>query len=105
MENGPSKLSYREISEKLNVDPSTVYRTVILFEETGTVYSLQVCHENTNKKMSTSDEMAIMEMIVDCPSMYLHEVQTSLLQLTGTSVSTATYIVRDFVKIYSSTEE
>ena len=83
-------LSYREISGNLNVDPSTVYRTVKLFEETGTVCSVQGCHENTNKKLSSDDEMAILQMILDCPSMYLHEVQTSLLQLTGTDVSTAT---------------
>ena len=37
-------LSYKQIGEQLNVDPSTVCRTVQLFEETGTVHSIQGYH-------------------------------------------------------------
>ena len=42
-------LSYRVVGQNLNVDPSTVYRTVKLFEETGTVFSYQGCRENKEK--------------------------------------------------------
>ena len=82
--------SYREIAERLSVDPSTVYRTVKLFEETGTVTSLQGYHENTGKKLSALDEIALLEFVLEHPSMYLHELQNALLQSTGTDVSTAT---------------
>ena len=34
-------LSCIQIARNLNVDPSTVYRTVKLFDETGTVCSIQ----------------------------------------------------------------
>ena len=34
-------LSYTEVAQQLNVDPTTVSRTVQLFEETGTVCSIQ----------------------------------------------------------------
>ena len=33
-------LSYHEIGKRWNVDPSTVHRTVQLFEETGEVFSI-----------------------------------------------------------------
>ena len=57
------------------MDPSTIYRTVKLFEETGTVCSVQGCHENTGKKLSRSDEIGILELVLEHPSMYLHELQ------------------------------
>ena len=83
-------LPYRKIAENLNVDYSTVYRTVKLFEDTGSVDSIQGFHENTSKKLDPHDEMVILEAVLDCPFMYLHELQNMLLQATGTNVSTAT---------------
>ena len=80
-------LSYAKVAQQLNVDPTTVSRTVQLFEETGTVCSIQGYHENTCKKLSTVDEFTIMEAIVDNPSMYLHELQHLVLQTTGTVIS------------------
>ena len=83
-------LSCKEIGGQLNVDPSTVYRTVKLFEETGTVHSLQGYHESTTKKLSTQDELAIIEAISDNPSMYLHELQHAVFLSSGTCVCAAT---------------
>ena len=83
-------LPYRKIAENLNVDYSTVCRTVKLFEDTGSVDSIQGFHENTSKKLDPHDEMVILEAVLDCPFMYLHELQNMLLQATGTNVSTAT---------------
>ena len=82
--------TYREIAERLSVDPSTVYRTGKLFEETGTVTSLQGYHENTCKNLSALDEIALLELVLEHPSMYLHELQNALVQAMGTDVSTAT---------------
>ena len=42
------------------------------------------------KSLSAYDEIAIIEMILDSPSMFLHEIQAALLHITGTNVSTAT---------------
>lgn len=82
--------SYREVGEKMCVDPSTVYRTAKLFEETGTVSSIQGYREGPDKKLSTHDEIVLLELVLEHPSMYLHELQNALLQSTGTNVSAAT---------------
>ena len=54
---------------------SAVYRTVQLFEETGTVHSIQGYHESTTKKLTAQDEVAIIEALSDNRSLYLHELQ------------------------------
>ena len=82
-------LTYAEIGTNLNVDPSTVCRTVQLFEQTGTVEDIQGYHENTTKRLSTRDELVLVEAVLINPSIYLHELQSTLLQTTGTSISTA----------------
>ena len=84
------ELPYATIASNLNVHPSTVYRTVKLFEETGTVCSIQGYHETTCKKLTINDEFAILEAVLDNPSIYLTEIQQLLFQTTGTTVTTAT---------------
>ena len=76
MENGLSEVRiYRAIGEKLRVDPSAVQRPVKLFEGTGTVSSIQGCHEPLNKQLSAHDEMVILELVLEHPSMYLQWVR------------------------------
>lgn len=82
-------LTYSEIARNLNVDQSTVCRTVQLFEQTGTVESIQGYHEKTNKRLSRTDELVLMEAVVKQPSIYLHELQNTLLQTTGTTICLA----------------
>ena len=104
-------LPYRKIAENLNVDYSTVCRTVKLFEDTGSMNSIQGFHEITSKKLDSHDKMVILEAVLDCPSMYLHELQNVLLQATGTNVSTATTckflhsLFTQEVSVQSSTEK
>ena len=76
-----------EVAKRLSVDPTTVTRTVQLFEETGTVCSIQGYRENTHKKLSLQDELVIFETVTSNPSIYLHEIQHTLLQATGKHVS------------------
>lgn len=83
-------LSNAEIARRLNVDRSTVSRAVQLFEETGTVCSIQGYHENTCKKLSAYDELTIIEAIVNQPSLYLHELQHKVLITTGNDLSIPT---------------
>ena len=83
-------LSYPEIGKRLNVDPSTVQRTVQLFEETGEVLSIQGHHDKTTKKLSTHEELVIIEAALENPGAYLHELQQLIHQSTGTTVSTST---------------
>ena len=79
-------LSYAEIARRLNVDCSTVRRTIQLFEETGTVCSIQGYYENTCKKLSAYDELTVIETIVNQSSLYLHEIQYIVLK-TGNDLS------------------
>lgn len=73
-------LPYAEVARNLNVDPSTVCRTVKLFEETGTVCSIQGYRESPFKKLTAHDELAILGIVLDKPSTHLREVQQHLLQ-------------------------
>ena len=77
----------RKTDENLNVDHSTVYRTVKLFEEKGSVDCILGFIENTNKKIDVHNEMVILETVLDCPFMYLHELHNTLLLATGTNDS------------------
>ena len=71
-------LSYTDIGKRLRVDPSTVRRTVQLFEETGDVFSIQGYHERTTKKISYPEQLAVIEAVLENPSIYLHELQPLL---------------------------
>ena len=82
-------LPYKEIAMHLNVDESTVCRIVNLFEETGTVSSIQGYRETPEKKMSLQDQCCMISVIVDNPPTYLQELKSLLLQSTGKDVSTA----------------
>ena len=83
-------LAYDEIARRLNVDPSTVYRTVQRFEDTGDVQSIQGYHEHTTKKLSSQEELAIIEAVLDNPSTYLHELQNMIYQSAGTDLNVST---------------
>ncbi len=83
-------LPYASIASNLNVYPSTVQRTVKLFEETGTVYSIQGYHEASGKVLTIYDELAILEAVIDNPSLYLSEIQQLLLETTGSKISIST---------------
>ncbi len=80
-------LTSAEVAKRLNVDPTTVTKTVQLFEETGTVCSIQGYHQNTRKILSTQDEFVRFEAVTSNPSIYLHEIQHTLLQATGKHLS------------------
>ena len=65
-------LTYAQIATNMNVDPSTVCRTVQLLEQTGTVESIHGYHEKTTKRLTSTDELVLMEAIVNQPSIYQH---------------------------------
>ena len=83
-------LTYRHLANNLNVDPSTVQRTVQLFEETGTTYSIQGYHHNTTKKLNVDEEVAVIEAVVENPALYLSDLQQYVLHTMGKSISIST---------------
>ena len=83
-------LTYCQVANNLNIDPSTVQRTVQLFEETGTTYSIQCYHHNTTKKLNADEEVAIIEAVVENPALYLSDLQQYVLHTMGKSISIST---------------
>lgn len=81
--------TFDKISANLNVDASTVSRIIRLFEETGTVYSLQGYREVPLKKLSAQDEISIVTAIMENPATYLRELKSILLYSSGIDVSTS----------------
>jgi len=79
-----SGLTYEQIAANLNVDPSTVWRTVRKFEEDGTVEAGK--HEG-EKTLTVYDELLIIQSVLDNPSIYLHELQRRVEETTSTSVT------------------
>ena len=83
------ELAYNEIAKNLCVDSSTVQRVIERFETTGTVspapYPEQ--HAELHKKLTPIDELLIIHLVADRPSIYLSELQQELLETTGTEVS------------------
>ena len=79
-------LSYEEVGLRLSVDPSTVWRAVQRFEELGTVDS-SYSNDGPPKKLTSFDEFTIMEAVLDQLSLYLSEIQHTVQQTTGTSIS------------------
>lgn len=80
-------LSYTTIANNLNVDLSTVHRTVKLFEETGGVYSIQGYHESIEKSLTSCDKFAILESVVETPLLYLSEIQQDKHRYTNQSAN------------------
>lgn len=77
-------LSYRKIARNLNVDHSTVNRVLARFHATGDVAPTRPPGRRSD--LTTIDELVILENVIERPGIYLHELQTDLLQVTGTDV-------------------
>ena len=78
-------LTYERIAANLNVDPSTVWRTIRRFEEEGTVKAKK--HEGADSTLTVYDELLIIQSVLETPSIYLHELQSHVEETTGTNIS------------------
>ena len=83
-------LTCSQVASNVNVDPSNVQRTVGLFEEMGTVCSIQGYREDASKVLTSYDKFAILEAVIENPSLFLSVIQQMLLHKTGTRVSVPT---------------
>ena len=81
-------LTYEQIAANLNVDPSTVYKTVKRFDEEGTVETRK--NSGANKTLTAYDELLIIQTVLDRPSTYLKEIQRQVEETTATVVSEST---------------
>ena len=77
-------LSYQQIATNLSVDSSTVWRTVKRFKEEGTVASRK---NEGYHKLTDYEEFAILEAVVENPSIYLKEICRHVCNVTGTVIT------------------
>jgi len=65
-----------------------VNRVLARFHATGDVASTRP--PGSRSDLTTIDELVILENVIERPGIYLHELQTDLLQVTGTDVCVST---------------
>ena len=66
--------SCREVGENLNVNASTVCRTVALFNDTGTVDKRKHPPNSGTAVLTDIDKLIIIETISERPDIYLREI-------------------------------
>ena len=82
--------TYQRIASNLSVDPSTVWRTVRLFHNTGSVSKKRYNKDNLPRKINDSILFVILQVVLETPGIFLREIQAHVEYLTGTTVSTST---------------
>ena len=89
------KYTYQRIASNLNVDISTVWRTVQLFINTGNVSKKRYNKDNLPRKINESILFVILQVVLERPGIYLREIQSHVEYLTGTRVSTQNFMDSD----------
>ena len=82
-------LSVRQVAKQNFVSPSTVERLVYKYRTTGEVVSLQDKH-GPDIKLSSQEELIVLELFLSKPGIYLREVQQELFDATRTGVHCST---------------
>ena len=84
------ELTYTEISERLNVAASTVHSTCKKFENKGDVQSSKQPLRPQSRKLDENHERLLLAILIETPTLYLHEMCKHILDPTGVVVSEAT---------------
>ncbi|MDD9817574.1 MAG: hypothetical protein OXU61_05515, partial [Gammaproteobacteria bacterium] len=82
--------SYSTIAQNLNVDKSTVCRTIQLFYSTGTVSKRDYPKDSAPRKLSNPAQLFILHLVIRQPGIYLHEMQRELSDFLSIEVSIST---------------
>lgn len=77
------RYTYQTIARNLGVDASTVWRTVSIFKNTGTVNTRQYPKQRSYSKLSTPVELTIIHTVLNKPGIYLKEIKTEVYMCTG----------------------
>lgn len=82
--------TYGKISVNLGVDASTVQRTVTLFKNTGSVHKRPYPKDKAARKLTPIAQLFILNLVVQKPGIYLHEIQKELQVTLLLEVSSST---------------
>ena len=77
----------KDIANNLNIDISTVWRLIKLFETTGNVSKRPYPKGRRFKKLTDTVKLLVLHLILEKPGMYLREVQKEVYTVTGVDVS------------------
>ena len=77
----------KDIANNLNIDISTVWRLIKLFETTGNVSKRPYPKGRRFKKLTDTVKLLVLQLILEKPGMYLREVQKEVYTVTGVDVS------------------
>ena len=80
-----------EVRQNSCVDPSTVSRTLSLFNASGNVEERKYPPNTGTAVLTEIDKIIILETVVEKPETYLREIQQTLIQETGTDIDTSTF--------------
>ena len=78
--------SYGTIAKNLNVDKSTICRTIQLFYSTGTVTKCAYLKDCAARKLSKPAQLFILHLVIKQPGIYLYKIQKELSDLLGIEV-------------------
>ena len=82
--------SCKRVATNLGVDPSTVSRTVQLFKRTGSVDKKHYDCSNLPRKLTDVVQFLILQLIMERPGIYLHELQTEIKRAVELDVAQST---------------
>lgn len=83
-------LSYAAVANNIGVDKSTVKRVVDIFDSTGSIGKKTYPKEKASRKLTSLAQMFVLDLVLQKPGIFLHEIQKELSQslLLDISVST-----------------
>lgn len=71
-------LNHHEVAKNLGVDKSTVQRTLKIFKTTGKISKRTYPKERCARKLTLPAQLLILHLLIQKPTMYLHEIQKEL---------------------------
>ena len=88
------ELSFRKIADNRCLSLGTVHKHFKRFQLTGKVAPAKVSSRESTRALSERDELTVVGLLLEDPSMYLNDVCQKMMMLTGIEVSPATIICR-----------
>ena len=83
-------LTYDAVAAKLNIDSSTVSRTVLLFHRTGHVTKKRYDATNLPRELTETIQLILIQAVLERPGTMLHEIQSEIEYTTGTHLAPST---------------